>query len=224
MKESEEAKVKNIEWLKDEVKLLFDKAYELGKMDYHEAEESIHKINSLINQLDEPEVLSQKWIDKNKTSIDRKLDGTPIYKVREELLQNLLVPKQELPVIPKFVAEWISVHHEQFDLYPALKRLELENNALSWKDVYEWYRRNTHTFVNAYLTGKYEVEEEQKYQVIIRDGKYMRLYLCKHYSNVTIGTNDNYIEKCPEFTYLTEQEIKNYDERFWAFAVKIEEL
>ena len=40
-----------------------------------------------IDQLDEPEVLSQEWIDKNKTSIDRKLDGTPIYKVRAELLQ-----------------------------------------------------------------------------------------------------------------------------------------
>ena len=59
-----------------------------------------------IDQLDELEVLSVEWIDKNKTSTDRKLDGTPIYKVREELLQNLLVPKQELPVVPMWFDEW----------------------------------------------------------------------------------------------------------------------
>lgn len=56
-----------------------------------------------IDELDESEMLSQEWIDKNKTSTDRKLDGTPIYKVREELLQNPLVPKHELPVEEEFI-------------------------------------------------------------------------------------------------------------------------
>ena len=61
----------------------------------NEARNALVFTKGVIDQLDEPEVLSHEWIDKNKTSIDRKLDGTPIYKVREELLQNLLVPKQE---------------------------------------------------------------------------------------------------------------------------------
>ena len=114
----------------------------------------------------ELEVLSQEWIDKNKTSIDRKLDGTPIYKVREELLQNLLVPKQELPVIPKHVGEWITRYREKYDLYPALRTLEY--NTSTWEQVYKWYRENTHKFVNAYLTGEYEVEEEPMYYALIK--------------------------------------------------------
>lgn len=46
---------KDKEWLKDEVKSLFDEAYDSGKMEYHESEESIHRINSLVDQLDEPQ-------------------------------------------------------------------------------------------------------------------------------------------------------------------------
>lgn len=79
--------MKNIEWLKNEVL----NQNLINKDGYIYA----GNLTRLLNQLDEPEVLSQEWIDENKTSIDRKLDGTPIYKVREELLQNLLVPKQE---------------------------------------------------------------------------------------------------------------------------------
>ena len=86
------------------------------------------------------------------------LTGMTLEQIAEEAINGGIVPKQKLPVIPNHIAKWISVHHERFDLYPALKRLE--NNALSWEDVYDWYRKNTRKFVNAYLTGKYEVEEE----------------------------------------------------------------
>ena len=46
---------KDKEWLKNEVKSLFDEAYDSGKMEYYESEESIHRINSLVDQLDEPQ-------------------------------------------------------------------------------------------------------------------------------------------------------------------------
>ena len=74
--------------------------------------------------------------------------------------------KQELPVIPKYVAEWITRYREKYDLYPALRLLE--NNTFVWGEIYEWYRMNTRKFVNAYLTGEYEVEEEQKYYALIK--------------------------------------------------------
>lgn len=59
---------KDKEWLKEEVKTLFDEAYDSGKMEYYESEESIHRINSLVDQLEEPEkpVIPQfvaDWID-----------------------------------------------------------------------------------------------------------------------------------------------------------------
>lgn len=46
-----------------------------------------------INQLDEPESLSEEWLDENKSSWTKlKIDG---YYIPVEKLQNLLVPKQE---------------------------------------------------------------------------------------------------------------------------------
>ena len=74
--------------------------------------------------------------------------------------------KQELPVIPKYVADWITRYREKYDLYPALRLLE--NNTLVWGEIYEWYRMNTRKFVNAYLTGEYEVEEEPLYHALIK--------------------------------------------------------
>ena len=88
--------MKDIEWLKNEVKSLFDEAYESGKMEYYESEESIHRINSLIDQLDEPETLSQEWIDENKVArINdlRKMTTSDVVPV--EKLKKLLVPKQD---------------------------------------------------------------------------------------------------------------------------------
>lgn len=76
------------------------------------------------------------------------------------------VPKRELPVIPKHVADWITQYRKVFDLYPALKKLE--NDSVIWGRTYKWYRMNTHKFVNAYLTGEYEVEKEPLYYALIK--------------------------------------------------------
>ena len=72
----------------------------------------------------------------------------------------------ELPVVPKHVDEWITRYRGKYELYPALRLLT--NNTLVWREIYEWYRMNTHKFVNAYLTGEYEVDEEPLYQALIK--------------------------------------------------------
>ena len=69
-------------------------------------------------------------------------------------------------VIPQYVADWIVSHRDTYDLYPALRTLEY--NTSTWEQVYKWYRENTHEFVNAYLTGEYEVEEEPLYYALIK--------------------------------------------------------
>ena len=114
---------KDIEWLKKEVwkqDIVMDKGYIYTD-----------DLMSIINEVDEPEVLSQ-----------------------------------ELPVIPKYVADWITRYREKYDLYTALRWLE--NNTFVWGEIYEWYRMNTRKFVNAYFTGEYEVEEEQLYHALIK--------------------------------------------------------
>lgn len=39
---------------------------------------------------------------------------------------------------------------------------------MGWERTYKWYRMNTHKFVNAYLTGEYEVENKPKYHALIK--------------------------------------------------------
>ena len=170
---------KDIEWLKEEIEEDI-KSWGGGNPDYFRgASDAYENVKDWLNQLDEPEVLSQEWIDENKTSIDRKLDGAPIYKVREELLQNLLVPKQELPVIPKFVAEWI----EETKPYNSL-RVAFEYIAQRKRDNHDdklalWVEEgNSETFAKAWLDG-YTIEQEPKYYAKIK-------------GHENIGSNDKY--------------------------------
>ena len=177
-----------------------------------------------IDRLEEQEVLSQDWIDRNKEPFHHFENNKVDYYVSTDFLQRLLVPKQELPVVPKHVANWIARYREDFDLYPALRRLE-DNTSFGGR-VYEWYRANTHDFVNAYLTGEYEVEKEQKYYVLVRDEEYGGLWFLskKSSGDISIGVSRNYSEVDWDTLKLTEQEIKDYDSRYWAFSVKVEEL
>ena len=174
----------------------------------------VDNILDIIHQLDEPEVLSQEWIDEHIDYADVGGD-TSVYTCRR--LKILLVPKRGLPVIPKHVGEWITRYREKYDLYPALRLLE--NNTLVWGEIYEWYRMNTRKFVNAYLTGEYEVEEEQKYYVNLDTAAYVAKWNGDGQVDIYTDGISGSVEH--EF-HLTEQEIKNYDERFWPFAEPVE--
>ena len=215
--ESEETEVKTKQELIDKWESAIGAAEFYGRGKEDRLIEYMRNFVDDLNQLDEPEVLSQEFIDKYKVDYDNWMPAVPIVH-----LQNLLVPKQELPVIPKFVADWIEKYIEYgYDLYPALKKME--NNSRSWKRIYDWYRKNTHTFVNAYLTGKYEVEKEQKHYVLTSSNK---ILLTKDDGEVRETYQVySWIKKRDKERYqLTEQEIKGYDERYWPFAVKVEEI
>lgn len=154
---------KGIEWLKKEIGTEMIQLEPNRKERWSDVKyQTLRSVAQKIDQLDEPEVLSQKWIEKH--TWNNHYIGEPFVYVKD--LQNLLIPKKELPVIPRYVAEWITNHREKFDLYPALRTLE--HNTLVWGLIYEWYRTNTHKFVNAYLTGEYEVKEEQLYYALIK--------------------------------------------------------
>lgn len=134
---------------------------------YWPHEEMVELPNVLreIDQLDEPEVLSQEWIDEHAVYAS-SIDGVTEYYVHVDNLKELPFPKKDLPVIPKYVAEWIARLRDNFDLHQALTTLE--NNSLTWELTHKWYRMNTHKFVNAYLTGEYKAEEELLYHALIK--------------------------------------------------------
>lgn len=117
----------------------------------------------LINQLDEAEVLSQEWIDKHSYNVH--LLGTPDVEtvaIPRDDLQNLLVPEQELPVIPKFVAAVLEKNKRDnfklIDTYSILieRGFDMDRLVQDWLQE-DWTREET--FARAWLDG-YTVEEE----------------------------------------------------------------
>lgn len=98
----------------------------------------------------------------------------------------------------------------------------LFNICSSWPkdDILQWSFEDPYRFINAFQYG-YEVEKEPLYEVIIGD-----LYLIKKFNN----RNDFYFDTSRSLCaweksayQLTEAEIKAIDERYWPFAVPVEE-
>lgn len=182
---------------------------------------------NLLNQLDEPEVLSQEWIERNTSPVD---DEGRLYVWKSDL-QNAIVPKQELPVIPKFVADWIEGRRRS-----GAKDVQIieEINSTRWmvinggdRKIGEYINRSLKIHgevLRAVLVG-YTVEEQKYY---VEDGKHA--LLCKWESlegwkviSTIESTEDDIPIEVLDYG-LTEQEIKDYDPRFWPFRKPVEEL
>ena len=152
---------KDIEWLKKEVwkqDIVMNKGYIYTD-----------DLMSIINEVDEPEVLSQEFIDEQR-ELETKI---------QELIESY---KQEEDAYSNPENGWISGFIED------LKNL---------------------------------VEEEQKYYVDLDTAA----YVAKWNGNGQVDIYTDGISGSDEFEFhLTEQEIKDYDERFWPFAVKVEEV
>ena len=152
---------KDIEWLKKEIwkqDIVMNKGYIYTD-----------DLMSIINEVDEPEVLSQEFIDEQR-ELETKI---------QELIESY---KQEEDAYSNPENGWISGFIED------LKNL---------------------------------VEEEQKYYVDLDTAA----YVAKWNGNDQVDIYTDGISGSDEFEFhLTEQEIKDYDERFWPFAVKVEEV
>ena len=184
---------KDNKWLKEEITeiLLTSKKDGTNYFYYRDLKE---KIYNAIDQFDNQETLSQAWIDENHFETENwaedlyksdgeTIDHTPQIKViAVQDLQNLLVPKQELPVIPKFVAEFL-IGKEDYMLY------ELLDDEWLYKEhdrVAKWLydndeltnRQREIDLVMARDRG-YTVEKEPKYVVRTNLGTYLILDMNK---------------------------------------------
>ena len=132
-------------------------------------------------------------------------------------------------VMPKFVAEWIELCKEKADLSSCLNGYyEIGDGTIVRprgfsEEFYDWLSDydHMHDLARAYLDG-YEVEKEPLYEVIIGD-----LYLIKKFNNRNDFCFDTNCSLCTweKSAYqLTEAEIKAIDERYWPFAVPVEEV
>jgi len=217
-RESEETEVKKyIEWLKEI--LAKKKASIRGEIgDYYEGQNvALEYALDLIDQLDEPEVLSPDWIKDNQLmwTSARGVD----YYVPADKLYGLLVPKQDEPekvVVPEFVGEWIEECKRGLkSIYGALKGPGGDGKLEEWLFI----SPNQKTLARAWLDG-YEVEKEKKYRV-----KDKNVFMLFKLDGKVVPTAEHFIVSTTSNIEndLTEQEIKDYDERYWPFAVPVEE-
>lgn len=174
-------------------------------------------ILAMQNDMDLYECLNQAY-NEIKGRTGKMVDG--VFVKSSDLKQ---LDESQKPVVPKFVADYIEEYRGGgATLYEMMDSSEDE--------VYTWLFGNPRIetenerqllFAQAYAVG-YEVEKEPLYEVIIGD-----LYLIKKFNN----RNDFYFDtSCSLCAWeksayqLTESEIKAIDERYWPFAVPVEEV
>ena len=141
-----------------------------------------------LNQLDEPEVLSQ-----------------------------------DLPVIPKFVADWIEVmKQDERPLYSVMSSLMNKTNH-EW-GIWKSANKNFSEIVaQAWLYG-YKVEEKPKYYIIDKNDEVLWYRDNKGIPKLSGSTLRSVLKSNSKDRYqFTEKEIKDHDERFWPFAVEVAE-
>lgn len=177
----------------------------------------------LLDQLDEPEVLSQEWIDEHREStfdLDLDEDFETVF-IKVEDLQNLLMPKQELPVIPKFVADYIDGRKKVgFPIYQAI-RIVREISSFEHSQIREWLWTNKgqETFARAWLDG-YTVEEEQRY--VLKIGN---LYLAEPLADMTSDIVRMTRDAEVAYRFTDEKSIATHLDKFEGTeAIKVEEL
>ncbi len=153
------------------------------------------------------------------------------------LMKKLDEPKK--PVMPKFFDDWAKQVLEKRDKFYAISliaragwgygvnyELGKSENPSTTRELLDWLVEdslylNKEKVINALLYG-YEVEKEPLYEVIIGD-----LYLIKKFNNRNDFCFDTSCSLCAweKSAYqLTEAEIKAIDERYWPFAVPVEEV
>ena len=131
--------------------------------------------------------------------------------------------------IPEFVNDWLkNIKAKNYGVLGEISHLEdslTSQNMREEHKVYFWLKENFDTFAKAWLSyPDVEIEEEKRYYVLFGNQF--------HDDNWTYAlTNSGSIEifekdVLPEWdiTKLTEQEIKDYDERYWLFRQPVEEM
>ena len=224
---------KDIEWLREQIKNEMN-GWSGGNPDYFRgAEDAYEDVKDWLNQLDEPEVLSQEWVSDNAV-VGQYPDGmghvVPAYK-----LQNLLVPKQDVPVVPTWFDEWWKdVAKGEASLFHNIERFYDELWISGTGEMYSYIGSpdNKKKLLNIIINElNYEVEKEQKYVVELPNpnnqmGRHKNVFLNKEDGKVFIDSASlfvNDITKYGQFA-LTEEEIKKDFEWAWKFAKPVEEL
>lgn len=150
---------------------------------------------------------------------------------RTEIIKDLKqLDEPQKPVMPQSIAVLIEKYKEDdvqlTDILVCFKDW-LESEEGDYRDEISWVVANPETFMRAWLIG-YEVEKEPLYRVIMpnpqaKNGNVLVLRKTQQ-GTITVNKVKAFTALHGEGLDLTEDEIKSVDERYWAFAVPVEEV
>ncbi|MEJ4197454.1 DUF1642 domain-containing protein [Enterococcus faecium] len=147
---------------------------------------------------------------------------------------NKQIDEPQKPVVPKFVAEWFEKHKRNLD-YSIWEYIREWDQQDRFSDFHQWFDKEPNNPIEILIRMKdgYEVEKEPLYYVPLPyevwDEEAAELkteYLYLHYE-ITSDETRIFPTKEPRkgfSTKLDEITIKSIDERFWPFAVPVEEV
>ena len=160
-------------------------------------------------------------------------DGSIAMRYLLNELENagLLKEQQALPVVPEYVGEWIDknisvAHNAELMIHNILIcAIDNKNRYLFPLEVEKFVLKNPITFLNAVITGKYEVEKPQLFYIDLPKvfGLSDSTGDSTFVSKAEGGTISEFTKGKDYALKLTEQEIKSIDERYWQFAVPVED-
>ena len=130
--------------------------------------------------------------------------------------------QQSLPVVPECVAEFIESYKDRRTIYGVFDKIS--KNRKTYPKLYEWVFEDENsqaTFALAFITGKYEVEKPQLFYIALP--KVYGLSDSTFVSKAESGIISEFTKGKDYALKLTEQEIKSIDERYWQFAVPVED-
>lgn len=149
------------------------------------------------------------------------LDAVPVDSLNEEIKKNT-----KPVVVKEFVADWFEKNKNDlnFAIYEAVAHSIKEVGYKHYPDGFmEWIVQSTNNPFDTLIRMKdgYKVEKEPIYEVVFLeddDGRYLLMELGeKSYEVVHESENNGYRNQ-----WFKEAEIKEIDERYWAFAVPVE--
>ncbi|WP_165004480.1 MULTISPECIES: DUF1642 domain-containing protein [unclassified Enterococcus] len=156
-----------------------------------------------------------------------KIEGLSEAKKLLEEVKQLDEPQK--PVVPKFVADWFEENKDDLDnaIFGYLVFWEERDTDSA---LYQWFAKSENKPIETLIRMKdgYEVEKEPLYYVylpkIIASPEMFfpdieGAYLMKSDDEIELADNNDFDDM-----KFTEQEIKAIDERYWPFAVPVEEV
>lgn len=186
------------------------------------------RVFELIDQLDD----QSRQIDKLANFIMSEVEGEPSQSQSavDTAIRIIKSYEPQKVVVPKWFDEWYRDYNGSFTYTNSkMEKLRilyvaLETHKFS-SEQEKYLIDNQDDFIRAILDG-YEVEEEKLYWVKLPINEHFTYMMKNKAEDIQYFGEIGFCSeefKDRQSTHFTEEEIKDYDERYWAFAVEVEE-